>query len=306
MPSAGGPSLGEARRPLKDGSAIRAQPPGGTTRPQGQNYSSLSSSSSMSLTMAPSRFKPFSADTRNERFGNSTLRMRARASASRDFPGQRTAWWLKYTRQRGLPSIRSSYTAAKPLGEAQMPMIKLGCLNCGAPLDIGADLDTFACGFCGTQQRVERMGGAVALKKVETAMKAVQRGTDRTAAELAMPRLQRELDGAVAEKASVLAGEKERIASAVRGRRQLTFVVFFAVLIGGPLVLAGVDAESPKVAIAGSVLWLLASVVVPVFVYRRTKLPKDRSTHLTADVDARLNKVQAHIAANRAILEQLP
>ena len=64
--------------------------------------------------------------------------------------------------------------------------IALACTNCGAPLEIGSDVERFACAFCGTPQRVERKGGTVALRKLEGAIGAVQRGTDKTAAELSV------------------------------------------------------------------------------------------------------------------------
>jgi len=54
-------------------------------------------------------------------------------------------------------------------------------------------MGVFACAFCGTNQRVVTKGGTVSLQPVEQAIKEVQRGTDRTAAELAIPRLQAEL-----------------------------------------------------------------------------------------------------------------
>jgi cysteine sulfinate desulfinase/cysteine desulfurase-like protein len=62
-------------------------------------------------------------------------------------------------------------------------------------------MDVFACAFCGSQQRVERKGGTVALHKIKGAIKAVQRGTDRTAAELALPRLEKELAEIMSRKA---------------------------------------------------------------------------------------------------------
>jgi len=71
-------------------------------------------------------------------------------------------------------------------------MIAMGCVGCGAPLEIAPDMEHFACNYCGAVQRVERKGGTVALRKVEQAIHAVQRGTDKTAAELALVRLEKE------------------------------------------------------------------------------------------------------------------
>ena len=53
-------------------------------------------------------------------------------------------------------------------------------------------METFACGYCGTSQHVVRSGGTVSLQLGEAIAK-VQRGTDRTASELAVRRLKEDL-----------------------------------------------------------------------------------------------------------------
>ena len=76
----------------------------------------------------------------------------------------------------------------------QTQIIKLNCQNCGSSLDISQDMENFACGYCGTSQMVERKGGIIQLKKVADAISKVQRGTDKTAAELALARLPKEIN----------------------------------------------------------------------------------------------------------------
>lgn len=71
-------------------------------------------------------------------------------------------------------------------------VIMLKCRNCGAALRIHDDMDEIACAFCGVSQVVERVGGTLALKQVGAAIARVQAGTDRTAAELAIVRLEKE------------------------------------------------------------------------------------------------------------------
>jgi hypothetical protein len=71
--------------------------------------------------------------------------------------------------------------------------VSLTCPNCGGKLEIYNDMDRFACSFCGGEMLVQRRGGAVSLKTVENAIRRVQVGTDKTAAELALPRLQAEI-----------------------------------------------------------------------------------------------------------------
>ena len=55
-------------------------------------------------------------------------------------------------------------------------------------------METFACGYCGASQIVERHGGTVSLKLVNDAIQKVQQGTDKTAAELAIKRLTKDLN----------------------------------------------------------------------------------------------------------------
>jgi ribosomal protein S27AE len=74
-----------------------------------------------------------------------------------------------------------------------MKTLTLNCTNCGASLDVSEDMERFACGYCGTQQVVERRGGTVALKPLTDAIRLVQTGTDKTAAELALKRMGEEL-----------------------------------------------------------------------------------------------------------------
>ncbi len=71
--------------------------------------------------------------------------------------------------------------------------ISLTCNNCGGKLDVYDDMERFACGYCGSEMLVQRRGGTVALKDVTEAIKQVQAGTDKTAAELAIIRYQKEL-----------------------------------------------------------------------------------------------------------------
>jgi ribosomal protein S27AE len=74
-----------------------------------------------------------------------------------------------------------------------MKVVSLKCVNCGASLEIGPHVDNFACGYCGTKQRVDRGGGIVSLRKIETTLSEVRQATDRTASELALVRLQGDL-----------------------------------------------------------------------------------------------------------------
>jgi DNA-directed RNA polymerase subunit RPC12/RpoP len=70
--------------------------------------------------------------------------------------------------------------------------INLSCANCGGKLEVYDTMDRFACAYCGTEMLVQRRGGTVALKVVAEAIQKVQKGVDKTAAELAIVRLEKE------------------------------------------------------------------------------------------------------------------
>ena len=187
-----------------------------------------------------------------------------------------------------------------------MLLLKLTCANCSAPLEVGDDLERFACAYCGTTQIVERSGGVVALRKVESAIHAVQRGTDRTAAELAIPRLQRELTEAKAAKREVLAAFEERLVRAKSGRRKLTWIVFLALFFTGPTLAISVGSSYPVFGNILTVLIFLCIIVVPIFVYRKIKLPRDTRKEDTAKHDALIARLEDQLRANRSILDSNP
>jgi ribosomal protein S27AE len=70
--------------------------------------------------------------------------------------------------------------------------INLTCPTCGGKLQITNDIERFACGYCGNEHIVKRSGGVVTIAPIVEGLKQVQRGTDKTAAELALQRLQNE------------------------------------------------------------------------------------------------------------------
>lgn len=72
-------------------------------------------------------------------------------------------------------------------------IVPLKCSNCGGALDVTPAMDFFACGYCGSQLVVLRNEGTVTLEVAIEAVARIQRGTDRTAAELAVRRLREDL-----------------------------------------------------------------------------------------------------------------
>lgn len=84
----------------------------------------------------------------------------------------------------------------KPRQTQNLPtprVIALNCPSCGGKCGIGASLTTFACAYCGANLAVERGEGTISLHVITETLTRIQSGTDRTAAELAISRLQKEL-----------------------------------------------------------------------------------------------------------------
>ena len=79
-------------------------------------------------------------------------------------------------------------------------LITLSCPSCGAKLDISPNLDRFACAFCGQEHIVNRTGGTISLSPVVEAIHQVKTGVDKTAAELAIVRLQKEISNLLVER----------------------------------------------------------------------------------------------------------
>lgn len=184
-----------------------------------------------------------------------------------------------------------------------MPLLKLSCANCLAPLEIGEDLERFTCSYCGAAQIIERSGGVIATRKIETALKAVQRGTDRTAAELAIPRLTRELAEAQSTRADIVAVARKSGDRAMRARRKAALITFCVVLFLGPLAAAGMGGSMGGFF---TLIWSVATIAVPIWVYNNFQLPADKVLDATAAIDARISHLEEHLRVNRSILDTLP
>ena len=74
-----------------------------------------------------------------------------------------------------------------------MRILSMNCASCSAPLEIKPETTQFVCAYCGSAQIVDRSGGTVTLNLVAETLGKVQQGTDRTASELALVRLKKEL-----------------------------------------------------------------------------------------------------------------
>ena len=103
--------------------------------------------------------------------------------------------------------------------------VTLSCPTCGGHLQITKDIDCFACAHCGNEHVVNRGGGIVTLAPVVDGLERIQRGTDRTAKELAIRRMKEELAEAEQSQADILEGllteDFAAISGALRKMRKL-------------------------------------------------------------------------------------
>lgn len=187
-----------------------------------------------------------------------------------------------------------------------MPLLTLSCANCSAPLEVAADLERFTCSYCGTAQIVERSGGVVSTRKLEAAISAVQRGTDRTAAELAMPRLNRELDEVMEQRAQVVHRAQLRLEEARSRRRKMATIATFSVAILWAILVSPVTPQSGAGAYLASAAFWAVVISVPVLVYKKFRMPKLDLVGDTERLDEKIDKIREHIKANRRILDTLP
>jgi hypothetical protein len=74
-----------------------------------------------------------------------------------------------------------------------MKTYALACPRCGAGLKVAELIESFTCSYCDASVRVERGGGIVGLQLLGDEVRRVRAGTDKTAAELAIMRLTKEL-----------------------------------------------------------------------------------------------------------------
>ena len=55
-----------------------------------------------------------------------------------------------------------------------------------------------------------------------------------------------------------------------------------------------------------NILWYIAVVAIPVFVFKTVKMPSITSKSVVSDIDMQIAKVEEHLKANRRILDELP
>ena len=114
-----------------------------------------------------------------------------------------------------LQAPKLAQAAQQSVKASNTPVSALKCTSCGSNLQIPANVDHYDCTFCKTTFSVRRQDGVVSL--IADAVRKVQVGTDKTAAELSLPRLRKDL-----------AGFQNRL-SLIRGGQALPILVMYVV-----------------------------------------------------------------------------
>jgi ABC-type multidrug transport system fused ATPase/permease subunit len=166
--------------------------------------------------------------------------------------------------------------------------ITLSCPSCGSPLQITEDIERFACKACGNEHIVNRSGGIVTLKPVLDVIKKMQVGVDKTASELAISRLTKEINEVEAQINSVLG--RKIITKERKSRRTLYIIIGFIFILG----LGGLFSEARSI---GSIFLAVIMLIVPVAVVvlnilddRRRKAMVEEQQRTNAEDFNQLNK----------------
>lgn len=131
----------------------------------------------------------------------------------------------------------------------------------------------------------------------------MQKGTDRTAAELALVRLQRELEAAQESKAELVREAQTKRHRAQAGRLMHCLIPFLAVFLIGPFIIILLNETFTGLPVF---VWLVACVGVPVLAFRSIKMPPIDIQPPLAEIDARIAQIQERMEMNRAILDAPP
>lgn len=205
----------------------------------------------------------------------------------------------------------------------ELTLLAMKCPNCGAPLNIRPEIQTFACAYCGSSVQVHRGGGVVSLHLIKDVLEGVRQGTDRTAAELAIRRLsaevellEREKNQAAASREDFCCAWKEKPEQQQATRPRGPTVLMSGVLAAIFVALLGWSAKIPLavvfplalIALFGAMIWM-SSALARETESALTKAQAELQKHLTRfdtahrALEARIEVAQAKLAKNKLLVD---
>lgn len=185
-----------------------------------------------------------------------------------------------------------------------MKNYSLTCPNCTAPLELLGEAKNLKCGYCGSPQVLERSGEAEPVDEIDATHEAIRRDSARRSAEIEIDLLMGERDEVLEKKKEAIAAHAEKLASGRTGRRNAALtalvVMFF---IGGAMAQA--TEGHPTMSTLLSFVWLVALVGVPIYVYRKTKVPDTGASEDIQWCDRKLAHIDRRLTEYRAMADKL-
>lgn len=163
--------------------------------------------------------------------------------------------------------------------------VTLSCPSCGGKLDITSDLDRFACAHCGREHIVKRGGGVISLAPITDSLKRVQAGIDRTASELAIQRLEKEI--------SELEQQIENVKLVKSNDHEIGFTFVAILLLAAGFFLIGLNS------LILAILFSFAASAVLLYEFQRFR----SLTSQTKDLLSQIEKKRADLQRHRSIVD---
>ena len=176
-------------------------------------------------------------------------------------------------------------------------LITLSCPSCGAKLDISTNLDRFACAFCGQEHIVNRTGGTISLSPVVEAIHQVKTGVDKTAAELAIVRINADISNLQTKKQQVTSNRP----TSPNNNFQKISIIF-----GVPLIILSLFLFIGKNFFEGICILTLGSPFLVVGIFLALTFPKKVSSweKVNKQYLIMINALDEQIAEKKVELEQ--
>ena len=182
--------------------------------------------------------------------------------------------------------------------------ITLTCPSCGGKLEITNDVDRFACAHCGQEHIVKRSGGTVSLSPVVDALKKVGAGVDKTAAELAISRIQREITGLQIARSNLLsANPRPALSPAV----PLTTLLLGIALLGIGIIITcsvGGSNDPNHTALPASIACLVPGVLLLILSQWLPKNYHPNTSNWDQTIGVQIKSLDAQIAVKEAELQR--
>jgi len=179
--------------------------------------------------------------------------------------------------------------------------VSLSCPSCGGKLTITDDIDRFACGYCGKEILVNRGGGIVSLKPVVDEIKRVGIGVDKTASELALNRLQKEIESYSKQKEELFENNPQPYLSPLSYGLIVLGVIlaFFSISINNQY-----STENGQCFIVLSFLMIIGGIAWIFFYNRRRKNWEEEIQNAEKPIDTQISRIQQEIERHKKIVSR--